>query len=341
MAGIYIPRDEIRVDPLLISFRQEQEEKEISTASFCENPPQDLLGFDPVSSSSPQSSNSDHSDIGDRRCFSQEDDALLEAVLDELFGERDGGPEKKRKRDVEEMVRWVRDLAAGPVEEKEDGEEWEQQILRCRQALLVKMEGVADMEGFPSLCRLKKQKTRSWSLESRCKNLTEALPTRRSERLSRITRLTSAHLIMLRKRIGRGDSFQADIPEWTGPPSEKDISDYKEDKNISRMLGTRVWPVERYILDTYEAKVGKGRSDLCQCSSPGSMACIRSHTSMARNQLKYELGETFSSWGFDRIGEGVSGLLTYEGQMRFSALERINPIKEHGTFGPAVSSILS
>lgn len=158
------------------------------------------------------------------------------------------------------------------------------------------------------------------------------LPERRSQRIARKLKVNERHLVTLRKRIGVGALFQADIPEWTGPPKVKDVSENNEDLDDSRWLGTRVWPVEGDDRKISEVMIGKARPHSCACSSPGSVACIMSHVSASRLQLQLDLGPAFFSWRFDEMGEDVSKLWTHEEQMKFDPLERLDPESEHTTF---------
>ncbi|XP_020113570.1 AT-rich interactive domain-containing protein 1-like isoform X2 [Ananas comosus] len=240
---------------------------------------------------------------------------------------------RKRKRDLEEMVRWVRDVAANPCDESKVVKERKRQILVARRAMFVKVEELTDVEEFPNFSG-KRQKASGWSLEEQHKKPPQ-VPLRRSQRIPKIVKIASTYLV--KKKLGRGEQFQADILEWRGPPSEKDISGYKEDPNTLKWVGMRVWPVDGAVIETSVAETGKGRLDMCDCPFPRSMACVRCHIRTARNQLKSELGPAFSSLGFDKMGEEVSNLLTRNEQMRFNALERLNPSSLGKTFWGIVS----
>lgn len=157
-------------------------------------------------------------------------------------------------------------------------------------------------------------------------------PPRRSPRIAQKLKVNARHLVTLRKRIGVGAFFQADVLEWTGVPNVKDFSEDYEGLDDSRWLGTTVWPLEGDDRGTSDVMIGKGRPDSCACASPGSVACIGSHVSSARLQLQSDLGQAFFSWGFEGMGEDISKLWTHEEQMTVDPLERLNPESECKTF---------
>ncbi|XP_073009188.1 AT-rich interactive domain-containing protein 2-like [Typha latifolia] len=235
----------------------------------------------------------------------------------------------KREWDAEEIVTWARALALDPRDPSKVDKEREEQILSARRALHVNLEEVASNYSG------KKHKNVYLFLEDN--QILRQLPTRRSERIAKKIEFLKAHPVGQRKRVPKGHDFQADVPDWTGPPSERVCCNYKEDVNISRWLGTCVWPEEGGVIETNEAVTARGRSDRCECSSPGSMACIRFHIKVARNQLKSELGQAFSSWGFDEMGEEVSKLLARSEQKKFDSLEKLNPVSKGKTFWSVVS----
>lgn len=157
---------------------------------------------------------------------------------------------------------------------------------------------------------------------------------RRSERLARAFKIPAEHLARLHKRIGVGDQFQADVPDWSGPSSDEDLSNYRNDTANSNWLGTCLWPQRPVTAPNKQHQnvlthvSDKLMPNFCRCISTGSFACIRYHVSVARNQLKSELGRAFQALGFDLMGEEeVSKILTHEKQMLFDALERgITPL---------------
>ncbi|RWW90294.1 hypothetical protein BHE74_00000559 [Ensete ventricosum] len=162
-------------------------------------------------------------------------------------------------------------------------------------------------------------------------------PKRRSERIAQNANQSIRHLRTRRQRIGFGSNFQADVPDWTSPPSETDVSNYKEDFNTLKWLGTRVWPAEGDDRKICDLVIGKGKQNYCACSFPGSVVCIRSHVSEARLKLKDDLGQAFFAWGFDGMGEEVSQLWTNEEQMSFDALKRLKNESGYNCFWEAAS----
>lgn len=141
----------------------------------------------------------------------------------------------------------------------------------------------------------------------------------------------------LRLAIPVGPHFQADIPHCTGPPH----SSYSE-SSTSRWLGTQIWPIKDTSPDTKAGLIGKGRPDFCQCLSPGSIECVKSHVKEKRIQLQFDLGPAFMKWKFDQMGQDVSRLWSLEEQKKFDFLVKTNPISEGKSFlKPAVESFPS
>lgn len=116
------------------------------------------------------------------------------------------------------------------------------------------------------------------------------------------------------RHVSLGPLFQADVPEWTSVVSESD----------PKWLGTRVWPMDHeQHKSTIETDfVGQGRPELCGCSCPGSVTCVRFHIAEARMKLKLQLGSVFYKWRFDRMGEEVSLQWTAEEENRFKDMVR-------------------
>jgi hypothetical protein len=158
------------------------------------------------------------------------------------------------------------------------------------------------------------------------------MPTRKSERLARRMKLMASLLLTQRKKIGVGEHFQAEVPEWTGQPSWEEHSYYKNDPETSKFLGTRVWPPEGEVCKTDIVAVGQGRQQSCDCPYPGSFFCNQYHINEAREQLRSELGKAFTEWQFDSMGEEVAKLWSREEQLKFNALERLVPVMEQKTF---------
>ncbi|XP_031121090.1 AT-rich interactive domain-containing protein 1-like [Ipomoea triloba] len=121
-----------------------------------------------------------------------------------------------------------------------------------------------------------------------------------------------------------GPRFQADLPDWIGPPNN-DIE--KE----SKWLGTQVWPIKNDPEETNEARIGKGRPEFCNCGSPGSVECVRRHVGEERKKLESELGPAFQEWRFDEMGEDVSDQWSLREQRKFeSIVKRNNPLLSQG-----------
>ncbi|XP_038988149.1 uncharacterized protein LOC103695494 [Phoenix dactylifera] len=271
----------------------------------------------------------------------------IEALIRKLLSERKAGSKEagsagsspgssKRKRELEEMLMRVRGFAVDPHGKTTgggEGQEREKQVLKARVARYLSTAEFANIEDFPSYPQ-KKQKNGKQSSAKAQKKRRRMLnqPERRSQRIARKLKVNERHLVTLRKRIGVGTLFQAEVPEWTGPPNVIDVSEDNEDSDDSKWLGTRVWPVGGDDRKISEAMIGKARPDSCACGSAGSVACIRSHVTAARLQLQCDLGQAFFSWGFDGMGEEVSKLWTREEQMKFDPLERLDPKSEHKTF---------
>ncbi|XP_008801314.2 AT-rich interactive domain-containing protein 2 [Phoenix dactylifera] len=125
-----------------------------------------------------------------------------------------------------------------------------------------------------------------------------------------------------KQQVPVGPSFQADVPDWTGKPSET-----SSDPETLKWLGTRIWPPENQEkrLSFSQNFIGEGRKDACLCDCPGSVECIRFHIAEKRFQLKHELGPVFYAWRFDRMGEEVSLSWTEEEERKFKDIVLQNP----------------
>lgn len=111
------------------------------------------------------------------------------------------------------------------------------------------------------------------------------------------------------REVSVGPLFQAEVPQWTGVPSESD----------SKWLGTRMWPPEDGEKNSMVRldPIGKGRQHPCNCPFPDSVECVRFHVAEKRLKLKHELGLLFYHWRFNRMGEEVSLSWTEEEEKRF------------------------
>lgn len=235
-------------------------------------------------------------------------------------------------------------VAACPYDDQtREEQEWTLRVLNARKALFLKTADVSNMEEFPYL---KKQRTNKFphSMCTGTANLSsekyqnelsagvgsydiQNQPIRRSRR----TLLNLGESEIHRKRIPIGHSFQADVPVRTGPLNYEG-SNGNTELNDSRWLGTQIWPIEDDSALNNKGTIGEGRSDMCACTSPGSVDCIRSHVRAARLHLRSELGPAFSSLGFNDMGEEVSSLWTHEEQLMFDDLVRFNPSSEGESF---------
>ncbi|XP_044491217.1 AT-rich interactive domain-containing protein 1 isoform X2 [Mangifera indica] len=121
----------------------------------------------------------------------------------------------------------------------------------------------------------------------------------------------------IEKPIPIGPGFQAEVPEWTGVPSESDV----------KWLGTRDWPLEkvehRFLIE--RDRIGKGRQDSCGCQVLDSIECVRFHIAEKRYRLKLELSSAFYKWKIDKMGEEVMLSWTEQEQKKFKNIVRLNP----------------
>ncbi|GMH12724.1 hypothetical protein Nepgr_014565 [Nepenthes gracilis] len=158
-----------------------------------------------------------------------------------------------------------------------------------------------------------------------------------------------------------GPRFQADVPEWKGPFTKASSCDGDDGSDTSsRWLGTQAWPIKdshggdsgggNFVkrrsdfpsLVAKSEKIGKGRSDSCRCSSPGSPDCIKRHIAEAQKRLRFDLGPAFTSWKFDEMGENVAKTWTTEEEKRFEFFVRMNPASQgRSLFRPAITSFPS
>ncbi|WOL14963.1 hypothetical protein Cni_G23744 [Canna indica] len=255
------------------------------------------------------------------------------------------GSRRMARAELEVVLSWLRGTAIDPRDRTRTvaKEEWlETQALRARETLFRTLDDATKKSEFPvPPPPEKKQKAGKISSEGSQKKNGGKLgcvgmlnqPKRRSERIAQNANENIGHLRTRRKRIGLGPIFQADVPDWTCAPSETDLSIYKEDPDTLRWLGLKIWPAEESNdMKVSKDVIGEGRLNCCDCFSPGSIVCIRSHVSEARLKLKVDLGQAFFHWGFDDMGEEVSKLWTNEEQIRFDALKRLDNESGYRTF---------
>lgn len=122
---------------------------------------------------------------------------------------------------------------------------------------------------------------------------------------------------VVKKQIPVGPAFQAEVPGWTGVPSESDF----------KWLGTQVWPLPKVEHKFFIERdpIGKGRQDSCGCQVLGSVECVRFHIAEKRYRLKLEVGSAFHNWKFDKMGEEVMLSWTDKDQKNFKNIVRLNP----------------
>lgn len=70
-----------------------------------------------------------------------------------------------------------------------------------------------------------------------------------------------------------GPRFQADVPEWTGPPRENNGS-LNEPDNL-KWLGVVIWSMKDTTMDIEGCIIGKGKPESCDCPTPGSVLCVK------------------------------------------------------------------
>ncbi|KAG0540190.1 hypothetical protein BDA96_03G387500 [Sorghum bicolor] len=237
--------------------------------------------------------------------------------------------------DLGVLVRWMRELAADPVAPLPAPSEHrprKRHVLALRRARYLRLEDVEDAEELPSFYKKRKL---YWDKQKKkgCLNM----PTRKSERLAKRMKLMASLLLTQRKKIGVGEHFQAEVPDWTGQPSGKELSRYRSDPETSKWLGTRMWPPEGEVYKTDIVAVGQGRPGSCSCPFPGSFFCRQLHINEARDQLRSELGQVFTMWQFDSMGEEVSKLWSRDEQLKFDALEQLVPVMDQKTYWAVVS----
>ncbi|KAI5675047.1 hypothetical protein M9H77_05997 [Catharanthus roseus] len=126
----------------------------------------------------------------------------------------------------------------------------------------------------------------------------------------------------LRLAIPVGCRFQADLPPSNGA-SDDDIN-----SDCTKWLGTKVWPSDegRINRETDAGNlIGKGRpNEICQCSCPGSIQCVKRHTTAKKLKLQSDLGSAFWKWEFDNMGENVSESWSLEEQKKFENIVKLN-----------------
>ncbi|KAI3830022.1 hypothetical protein L1987_04154 [Smallanthus sonchifolius] len=105
----------------------------------------------------------------------------------------------------------------------------------------------------------------------------------------------------LKLAIPVGPRFQADVPEWTGPPRKNNGS--LDESDDSKWLGIVVWSMKDTTPEIEGCVIGKGRPESCDCTIPGSILCVKRHISKKTTHLLTVLGPAFRTWKFDQMGE--------------------------------------
>ncbi|KAM0821747.1 hypothetical protein ACQ4PT_071986 [Festuca glaucescens] len=252
----------------------------------------------------------------------------FETLVGEIL-QRGAGSGNGVAGDLEAVVCWAREVAVDPCAKRPADRPRKRQVLALRRGRYLRMEDVADAAELPSFSKKRKYKTHNNHYEMPRKG---SMPTRKSERLARRMVLMTSVLLTQRKKIGVGEHFQAKIPEWTGPPSDAELSCYRNDPDISKMLGSRTWPPEGEMSQTDIVVAGRGRPESCSCPYPGSYFCRQHHINAARDQLRSEIGQAFTEWKFDSMGDEVSKMWSIDDQLRFNGLEHLVPSLENKSF---------
>ncbi|KAJ0926544.1 putative ELM2 domain-containing protein [Helianthus annuus] len=121
-----------------------------------------------------------------------------------------------------------------------------------------------------------------------------------------------------------GPRFQAEVPEWKGPPQRK----YPH-KSVdpSKWLGTVIWSnKDTTTRETEKDLIGKGRPSRCDCHNPGSILCVKRHITEKTACLQKELGPAFQIWKFDEMGEVVAKRWKQSEQQKFMRIVKTDMI---------------
>lgn len=144
--------------------------------------------------------------------------------------------------------------------------------------------------------------------------------TPKHHKLTRMNRFSNIDDYKLKPVIPIGPRFQADVPEWRGPILNESES--------SKWLGTVIWPMKDTTKEIDECVIGKGRSDYCCCTTPGSILCVKYHIGEETTRLQTVLGPAFQKWKFDQMGEAAAKPWKQSDQQRLTQLMKSNPLSE-------------
>lgn len=129
-----------------------------------------------------------------------------------------------------------------------------------------------------------------------------------------------------------GPRFQADVPEWNGPPQRKYPYKTLNKSDYSKWLGTLIWSNKDTTPETGRDVIGRGRPHHCDCYTPGSILCVKRHISEKIANIKKDLGPAFQICKFDEMGEEVAKLWKHSEQQKFARIVKANPASEGNNF---------
>ncbi|KAK9069114.1 hypothetical protein SSX86_013230 [Deinandra increscens subsp. villosa] len=133
-----------------------------------------------------------------------------------------------------------------------------------------------------------------------------------------------------------GPRFQADVPEWTGPPHKNSPYGAFNKSDSSKWLGTMIWSMKNTIPEVDGDVIGKGRPESCRCVTHGTIQCVKRHVAEKTVGLQKSLGPAFKKWKFDQMGEGVAKLWKQPEQQRLTHLMKTCPLSGQEFIKPAL-----
>lgn len=111
------------------------------------------------------------------------------------------------------------------------------------------------------------------------------------KRLRPIDWLEYTNSFVPRLVIPVGPRFQADVPQWTGVSKEYSFCGDNELDTL-KWLGTRIWPIEDEDAKIKEV-IKEGKPNICSCTFPGSIECVKCHINEERVLLQSNLSYAF------------------------------------------------